>query len=280
MSAPRPFADRLAERVARHGPLCVGIDPSAALLARCGFGDDADGLLRFGERVLTASRGEVAVVKPQVAYFERHGSAGVAALERITQLAAALGVLVLVDGKRGDIDATAAAYAEALATPARGLHADAATWHAYLGFEALAPAFERLAASGCGAFVVVRSSNPEGEALQRARLGDGRSVAEALADAIAAWNAARGGHPVGAVIGATCEDADAVAARLCGAWILAPGIGAQGATVADLRRRMPRARGRVLANVSRAILDGGGDPASIAVAIARLRDQASKLNYI
>jgi orotidine-5'-phosphate decarboxylase len=276
-SAPAPFAERLAARVACHGALCVGIDPSAELLARCGLPDSAEGLYAFGARVLEACRGEVAVVKPQSAYFERHGSAGVAALERITQLAASLGVLVLVDGKRGDIDATAAAYGEALSTPTRGLHADASTWHAYLGFDALRPAFDRIFGTGGGAFVVVRSSNPEGRAVQLARGEDGRSVAEALADAVAAANARYGGQPLGAVVGATCDDAGAIVERLGGAWVLAPGVGAQGASMADIARRMPAARGRVLANVSRAIVASGGDAAAIGAAIARLNDESRAL---
>jgi orotidine-5'-phosphate decarboxylase len=274
---PPPFCERLAARVARYGALCVGIDPSADLLARCGLTDSADGLVAFGARVLEACRGEVAVVKPQSAYFERHGSAGVAALEQVTRMAAALGVLVLVDGKRGDIDATAAAYGEALTSPQRGLHADASTWHAYLGFDALRPAFDRIVGAGAGAFVVVRSSNPEGQGLQGARRGDGLSVAQSLADDIAAANARYGGHPLGAVVGATCDDAAAIVARLGGAWVLAPGVGAQGASMADIARRMPAARGRVLANVSRAILAGGGDTGAIGAAIARLNDESRVL---
>jgi orotidine-5'-phosphate decarboxylase len=279
MSAqPAPFADRLAARVARYGALCVGIDPSADLLARCGLPDSADGLVAFGARVLEACRGEVAVVKPQSAYFERHGSSGVAALEQVTQMAAALGVIVLVDGKRGDIDATAAAYGESLASAARGLHADASTWHAYLGFDALRPAFDRIVGAGGGAFVVVRSSNPEGRGLQLARGADGRSVAETLADDVAAANRRYGGQPLGAVVGATCDDAGAIVERLAGAWVLAPGVGAQGASMADIAQRMPAARGRVLANVSRAIVAGGGDAAAIGAAIARLNDETRALD--
>lgn len=270
------FGERLAARVARHGPLCIGIDPSAALLGAAGLADSAEGAFEFGRRVLEAARYELAIVKPQSAYFERHGSAGVAALERLLALLAEHGVLALVDGKRGDIDATAEAYAEASFAPGSALRADAITWHAYLGIGALERAFAIARRHDGGGFVVVRSSNPEGAALQLARTADGRSVAEALADAIEAHNRASGPMPgsLGAVIGATCEDADWVAARLPSGYVLAPGVGAQGASFADVARRMPSARGRVLPNVSRAVLAGGATAAAIAETIKALRDDA------
>jgi orotidine-5'-phosphate decarboxylase len=280
MSAVEPFASRLAARVALHGPLCVGIDPSRALLAQCGFADDADGLFAFGRLLLESARFELAVVKPQMAYFERHGSAGIGALERLMALCRREGVLVLLDGKRGDIDATAEAYAEAFSRPGSALACDAYTVHAYLGLGALERALAYTVGAGGGAFVVVRSSNPEGSAIQCARLADGRSVAELLADEIADLNrrlAAQGTAPIGAVLGATSDESGALAQRMPGAWLLAPGVGAQGATFADIARRFGADARRVLPNVSRGVLAGGVAPAQVAATLAQLRGEAAIL---
>ena len=295
MSAPVPFPARLAARVARFGPLCVGIDPSPKLLAQCGLADDAGGLRDFGRRVLEAARFELSIVKPQMAYFERHGSAGLAALERLLADCRAEGVLVLLDGKRGDIDATAEAYADAFSRPGAPLACDAWTAQAYLGFGALARGVDASLAAGTGVFVVVRSSNPEGTPTQTARLIDdrgvaealvsrnaaanGRSVAEALADEIAQANLRHApiGGGIGAVLGATHDESSALAERMPGAWLLAPGVGAQGATFADVKWRFGAAASRVLPNVSRGILARGAAPAAIAEALAQLRGQAAIL---
>ncbi len=277
------FATRLAARVARFGPLCVGIDPSPALLAMCGFDDSAQGLHDFGARILTAARFELSIVKPQMAYFERHGSAGIAALERLVAACRREGVLVLLDGKRGDIDATAEAYAQAFAGTHSALACDAYTVHAYLGLGALDKAIDYTVAAGAGVCVVVRSSNAEGTALQHARIEDGRCVTQLLADQIDVLNTRFGGAdggPIGAVLGATADDAGALAARMPGAWLLAPGVGAQGASMADIARRFGAAAGRVLPNVSRGMLAQGAAPAQIAAALAQLRGQAAILRTL
>jgi orotidine-5'-phosphate decarboxylase len=276
------FAARLQQRIERFGPLCVGIDPSAKLLAECGLPDTAAGVLDFARRVIEASRGEVAVIKPQAAYFERFGSAGLAAVEALLQLARERSIEVIYDAKRGDIDATATAYGEAFFGPTAPLRCDALTLHAYLGFGALTGLLQLAQEADGGVFVVVRSSNPEGAALQLARLSDGRSVAEDLAAQISAVNVAAinagsgtGCGPVGAVVGATCDDAAQIVEQLPAAFILAPGVGAQGASFADIARRMPNARGRVLPNVSRAIIAGGTTISQLQLTIARLREEAA-----
>ncbi|HKY01076.1 MAG TPA: orotidine-5'-phosphate decarboxylase [Burkholderiales bacterium] len=274
-----PFASRLQQRVTQFSALCVGIDPSGKLLHDCGLPDDAEGAYAFGERILHASEFDIAIIKPQSAYFERHGSEGVRAMEELTRLAQSKEILVLLDAKRGDIDTTGAAYAEAYFSPQSPLRADALTLHAYLGLSALNQAIDFAVMHGGGLFPVVRSSNPEGQPLQCARLPDGRSVAESLCDEITALNknyAPEGLGPIGAVVGATCDDADAIAARMPRAFILAPGVGAQGATMRDVRTRMPSASGRVLASVSRAILKNGSQPGEIATAIRALRDEAQR----
>ncbi|MCB1626914.1 MAG: orotidine-5'-phosphate decarboxylase [Xanthomonadales bacterium] len=276
------FTEHLRTRIDRYGPLCVGIDPSSALLARCGLPDTAAGALDLARRVLDAAAGEVAVVKPQAAYFERFGAAGLQAIEQLLALARAQDTPVIYDAKRGDIDATATAYGEAFFRSEAPLRCDALTVHAYLGYGALAGLVKLAAEAAGGVFVVVRSSNPQGQALQLARLGDGRTVAECLADEISADNAhwlagGSGCGPVGAVVGATCDDAAAIVDRLPHSYILAPGVGAQGASCADIARRMPNARGRVLANVSRGIFAGGTQPEQLRQTLQQLRDEASVL---
>ncbi len=274
------FAARLAARITVHGPLCLGIDPSRRLLHDCGLPDSAEGALRFGRRVLEAADYQLAIVKPQSAFFERFGSEGVKALETLIAEIREHDVLVLLDVKRGDIDSTGQAYAEALFSPSSALRVDAATLSPYLGIDALAGAIRYAASHGSGAFVVVRSSNPEGHALQTAVTEDGRSVARSVCDAITALNRELCEHgigPVGAVVGATCDDAAAIVEALPVSCILAPGVGAQGASVDDVRERMRAARGRVLPSVSRAVLARGAEPASMREMIAELKRQCRAL---
>ena len=169
-----PFGQRVVDAVRATGPFCAGIDPSAGLLARWGLPDDASGLSAFGARCVEAFAGVVGVVKPQVAFFERHGAAGMAALEEVITAAADAGILVIADAKRADIGSTMEAYAEAWVGPKSPLRADAVTAVAYLGLGSLEPLFQLAAANGRGVFVVVRTSNPEGRSVQEARTEGGR----------------------------------------------------------------------------------------------------------
>lgn len=274
------FPARLAAAVAVHGPLCIGIDPSSSLLARCALPDSADGALEFSRRILESASHRLAIIKPQSAFFERFGSAGIRALEELIAQARDHEVLVLLDVKRGDIDTTGDAYAEALFSPSSPLRADAATLSPYLGIEALDGAIRFAVEQESGVFIVVRSSNIEGEALQTARRADGRTVAGALCETITALNRRLSPSepgPVGAVVGATCADAAATVAALPASWVLAPGVGAQGATFTDVARRMAGARGRVLASVSRAVFANGAGRGDLHTAIQRLREQAREL---
>lgn len=274
------FATRLKQAIAAHSPLCVGIDPSAALLKSCGLPDSAEGAFEFGKRVLEAAQFELSIVKPQSAFFERFGSAGVRAMEQLTQLARSRGVLVLLDGKRGDIDTTAEAYAAGYFSPSSPLRVDAVTTHAYLGFAALEKFLDIAIRNDGGVFVVVRSSNPEGRELQTAKLANGETVAGNLCRLITERNRRVSGDglgPIGAVVGATCDDAAETVAAMPTAFILAPGVGAQGATIEDVLTRMPAARGRVLPNVSRAVLANGSSASDIRATIRALQTQARDL---
>src|SRR5436305_6416268 len=131
------FGRRLDAAVDARGSLCVGIDPHAALLESWGLPDDATGLAHFADACVAAFADTAAVIKPQSAFFERFGSAGIAVLERTVAACRAAGALVLLDVKRGDIGSTMAAYAEAYLTPAAPLAVDAITVSPYLGVGAL-----------------------------------------------------------------------------------------------------------------------------------------------
>jgi orotidine-5'-phosphate decarboxylase len=266
------FGERLDAAARARGALCVGIDPHASLLAAWGLPDSADGLERFALSCVSAFAGEVAVVKPQSAFFERFGAAGIAVLERTIRSAREAGALVLLDVKRGDIGSTMAAYAEAYLDPSAPLAADAITVAPYVGVGALQPAFDVATEHAGGAFVLALTSNPEGAAVQQARGADGRSVGQLVADEIAERNA--GAEPFGSfglVVGATIGDTDVDLAKLNGP-ILAPGVGAQGGTADDVRRIFGDAR-CVLPSVSREVLRAGPDELALRDAARRQLDQ-------
>lgn len=270
------FGQRLAAAIGRHGPLCVGVDPSPALLASWGLPDSAAGLDRFGTTMVEAMDGRVAVLKPQVAFWEAHGSAGFAALERFVALARARGFLVLADAKRGDIGSTSQAYARAWLDPGSPLRVDAVTVTPYLGLGSLEPFITAAAEHGAGVIVVARSSNSEGRSVQSAVTTDGPDVADHVLSAIARLNADAGTAPygvIGAVVGGTTAAGGFDLAGLGGP-VLAPGFGAQGASAADYPRLYGTCPpGTVLASVSRAILQAGPDPARLTAAAHRWQQQ-------
>lgn len=280
----------LTRRVAAAGPLCAGVDPSASLLEEWGLPDDATGLREFCVRCLEGFAGVVPVVKPQVAFFERHGSAGIAVLESFLAGAREAGLLVIADAKRADIANTVEAYADAWLGPTSPLRADAVTAVPYLGLASLEPLVDAAARSGSAVIVVVRSSNPEGRVIQEARLAtgaeephEGPSVEDALLAEISARNARfRREHPdwsvgpIGAVIGATLEPSGFPLGDLGGP-ILAPGVGAQGAGPRELHRLFGGcAPGTVLPNVSRSVLAAGPDPGALRRAAKTALEEAAE----
>jgi orotidine 5''-phosphate decarboxylase, subfamily 2 len=267
------FGARLAEAVAAHGTLCAGIDPHPGLLVAWGLADDADGLAAFAGACVEAFAGHVAVVKPQSAFFERHGSAGIAVLERLLADVAGTGTQVILDVKRGDIGSTMAGYADAYLAEGAPLGADAVTLTPYLGFDSLEPGLSAAAQAGRGVFVLARTSNPEGADVQLATAG-GTSVAQRIVDAAGERNAgAEALGDVGVVVGAT-HDHGLDLGRLHGP-VLAPGIGAQGAGPADVARRFAGLDGVVLPAASRSVLAAGPDPAALRAAALRLRDEVA-----
>ncbi|HEX6499214.1 MAG TPA: orotidine-5'-phosphate decarboxylase [Micromonosporaceae bacterium] len=266
------FGARLRAAVAARGPLCVGVDPHPALLAQWGLTDDPDGLAAFTSTVAEALAERVAVVKPQSAFFERFGSRGIAILESTIRQFRHAGALVLLDVKRGDIGSTATAYAQAYLDPTSPLAVDAITASPYLGFGSLRPMVDAATTHSGGVFILALTSNPEGPAVQHARTADGRTVAQLILDEISQVNA--GAEPigsigavVGATIGRTGHDFSAVNGPL-----LAPGLGAQGATAADLRTVFGDAVGAVLPSYSREVLSHGPGHVGLRDAVERLRD--------
>jgi len=257
------YGARLRAAMDKRGPLCVGIDPHPHLLSAWGLPDSAEGLARFTGTVVEALADRVAVIKPQSAFFERFGAVGVAILESTIRQLREAGTLVLLDVKRGDIGSTAAAYADAYLDAKSPMFADAITVNPYLGFGSLLPVIETAARNGAGVFVVALTSNPEGITVQHARDADGRTVAQRIFDEIAQVNA--GAEPfgmVGAVVGANTGASGHDVTHINGP-VLAPGLGAQGATAADLRTVFGKDLSRILPSYSREVLGAGPDVASI-----------------
>jgi orotidine-5'-phosphate decarboxylase len=267
-----PFGVRLRAAMTEHGPLCVGIDPHPGLLDAWGLRDDVGGLRTFSMRCVEAFAGHAALVKPQSAFFEAHGAAGVAVLEEVLAGLREVGTLSLLDVKRGDIGSTMAGYARAYVSESAPLRADALTVSPYLGFESLRPVLDLAAQTGRGVFVLTLTSNPEGATVQHA-IGagadagrGGRSVAAEMVAGVRAENAEatrRGelgsvGTVVGATVGSAVRD---LGLDLLGAGgpVLAPGLGAQGGTVDGIRATFGPAVHNVVPATSRAVLSAGPD---------------------
>ncbi|BDI22778.1 orotidine-5'-phosphate decarboxylase [Herbiconiux sp. L3-i23] len=278
------FGDRLAEAIALHGPLCVGIDPHEYLLDEWALPSTAIGAHDFGMRVLDACVGEVAIIKPQVAFYERFGSAGYRALEDLFAAARSAGLLVLADAKRGDLGSTLAAYATAWLQPGSPLEADAVTVAPYLGFGSLEVVLETARIHGKGAFVLSATSNPEAAELQTSavRRGstEGSTVAGSIAELVARHDAEtyhgdRLGS-IGVVLGATVDFADLgvdleLLAEAPGVPVLAPGFGHQGARVEDIKTLFGPSAPNTLVAESRSILAAG--PSGIVAAVRQQKQQ-------
>jgi orotidine-5'-phosphate decarboxylase len=254
-----PFADRLAEGVDRkRTQIVVGLDPRPELLPLEVRGDVA----RFCRGIIDAVAPHAVAVKPQLAFFEALGVDGIAALEELCAYARTAGLLVVLDGKRGDIGSTARAYAAAYLEP-RGDGeqplGDALTVNPYLGPDSVEPYLAACRRHGTGLFCVVKTSNPGGADVQDLVLSDGVPVWQHVARLVAEWGAdlvgERGLSSVGAVIGATHPRAVGEARRLLPqSLLLLPGVGAQGATPADVARAFTSGPASALVNVSRSVL--------------------------
>ena len=254
------FATRLIAGARRLGPLCVGIDPHPGKIPDLFGGDTPDGLAAWGEAVVAAAAGRVAVVKPQVGLFERHGPDGMRALQRVCQAAKEAGLLVLTDAKRGDIGSTAKGYALAYLSPAAPFPSDAVTVNPYMGLDTLEPFLEQAEAHGKGVVVLARTSNPGSSDFQARDLEGAplyARVVEALAPAIERLKGADGWSSLMLVAGATGPDEARHLRQLAPeALFLVPGYGAQGGGAADALAGFRRAGNRLeggVVNASRSV---------------------------
>lgn len=254
------FADRLADAVRKHGPLCVGLDPRRESLPN-GFREPLVPMAyeEFCLRVLELVRPYCGIVKPQTAFFERQGPAGMTAMQVVLQRAREMGFVTILDAKRGDIASTATAYAEAAFDP-EVWNADSLTVNPYLGRDSVEPFLTeaRRSTPPRGVFVLVRTSNPGGGLFQNQSI-EGRPLYRIVAEEVGRWNEAAIGDcgygDVGAVVGATHpKELAELRAALPGVWFLVPGYGAQGGKAEDVRAGFDPAGLGAIINSSRGVV--------------------------
>jgi orotidine-5'-phosphate decarboxylase len=263
------FADRLADAVdAKRSQLLVGLDPRPDLLpvelrgeTYLSRGAAADACARFCRGLIDAVAPYVVGVKLQLAFFEALGSDGLRAYEDVREYARAASLLIVADGKRGDIGSTARAYADAYLERGEDgrLPVDALTVNPYLGSDSIEPFLAACRRSGAGLFCLVKTSNAGSADIQDLALSDGQRVWQQVAELVNDWGAGlvgeRGLSSVGAVVGATYPRAVAEARRLMPqAVLLLPGIGAQGATPADVARAFTSGPASALVTASRSVI--------------------------
>lgn len=279
------FATRLIEGTRKFGPLCVGIDPHPGMIPELFGGDTPAGVWKWSQAIIEAAAGKVAVVKPQVSLFERHGPEGMAALQAAAKAAQAAGLIVLMDAKRGDIGSTAEGYAQAYLAPGAPFEGDALTVNPYMGLDTLEPYAKLAKAHGKGVIVLVRTSNPGAGDFQSRIMGGAPlyvRVAEALQPLTERLMSPCGWSSLMMVIGATApEEARAVRALAPKALFLVPGYGAQGAGAAEACSGLVNGEGGVV-SASRSVTfpkaaANAGDRASwrqaIEAAILEARDE-------
>ena len=266
---PAPFSDRLVQTVTRkRTQLVVGLDPRLDLLpmelrgeAVLGRAAAASAIARFCKGIIDAVGPYVVAVKPQAAFFEALGSDGFRALEEVCDYARSAGMLVVLDAKRGDIGSTSRAYAAAYLEPREdGVPlADAITASPYLGHDSVEPFLAACRRHGAGAFFLVRTSNAGAADVQDLTLSDGRPLWQHVAVLVHDWGQALVGEEglssVGAVIGATHPRSVSEARKLLPrSLLLLPGVGAQGATPADVARAFSAGAASALVTASRSVI--------------------------
>jgi orotidine-5'-phosphate decarboxylase len=262
------FGIRARARLNQVGnPVVVGIDPhlqqlpallrtrfEGRLHTAAGRRAAAEAVATWALPAVEALGGRVWGIKPQAAFFEQLGGAGVDVLEQVVRTARAAGLMVVLDAKRGDISSTAAAYAHATLHPEGPMAADAVTVNPWMGMDTLQPFLSVARAHGRGVFALLRTTNPGSALFQD--YGSPR-CADRLADAVAAENASDAGASLGVVVGAqAAAEAPALRARMPEAWFLVPGLGAQGGGIADALAGADARGEGVLPAAARSILFG------------------------
>ncbi len=253
------FAERLHKLSTGADRLCVGVDPHPKTLAGWGLDDTPSGLGEFQSAMLEAMvEQRIAITKPQVALYERHGVEGMRVLAQFIKQARQSGLLVIADVKRGDIGTSLTGYAQAWLSPGSDFESDAMTTVAFQGVGSLEPAFEVAAAFGKSVFTLAATSNPEGHSVQSAITGDGHTVARDIIDTVhnrASLSPHGKSGWLGVVIGATVNRAslDITAASLTGLSVLVPGFGAQGVPLSSFDKVVGDNSPLVIPTVSRSV---------------------------
>lgn len=264
------YLESLTRGLAAGKHLCVGIDPHSHLLEQWGLEDTPAGAERMGREVVAAAHDHALALKPQIAFFERFGSAGYVALERVLEEARQAKLLTIADVKRGDIGSSFAAYADAWLQPGSPLECDAMTVVAYQGFGSLDHALDLVRAHDKGLFVLAATSNPEARATQQAKRDDNLSIAASIVKEADVFNGTYYDQslvgPVGVVLGATLNLADFEIGTDASARksqvpipVLAPGFGAQGAQIEDAQKIFGGLAWALIANESRGLLQEGAE---------------------
>jgi orotidine-5'-phosphate decarboxylase len=271
------FADKLYQRIEqKNNPTCVGLDPFADKLpshllmdSRKEFGDSLQALtqaiLRFNKQIIDAVYDIIPAVKPQIAFYEQYGTAGLEVYRETCIYARNKGLLVIADVKRNDIATTAQAYAQAYLGTTKIFNqevemfpSDAVTINAYLGKDGIEPFIQECKKHNKGVFILVRTSNPSAKDFQDKTLIHGATLFEAVAEEVHQWSkeiiGTCGWSSIGAVVGATYpEQAKKLRQIMPNTFFLVPGYGAQGATAQDIKHCFTQGKGAVI-NASRSIL--------------------------
>lgn len=261
---PISFFQRCLEISSEKSALCIGLDPSPEILKSWSLPISTSGLREFSLAVVEAAAEHVGFIKPQVGFYESFGSAGYAVLEELVQLARSKELFVIADAKRGDIGSTMQGYSHAWLSRESKLFSDALTVNGYLGISSLYESAEFAAQSGSGLFVLASTSNPEAGEIQSAEIAK-----EQLPQAVLRIAQDCPTKNIGVVIGATRLLADSGLGGLMDqdpeVAILAPGFGAQGAKLSQIKEIFGQSSERVIASVSRSILSVGKDDLSRAI---------------
>lgn len=248
------YLARLQQLTATRRQLCVGIDPMPQVLAAWGLDNDVAGLERCARSIVAELGAQVAVFKPQSAFFEPFGAAGIAVLERVLNDISQAGALSILDVKRGDIGSSMAGYSRAYLDPGSPLASDAITLSPFLGVDSLTPAIELAAKNDRGCYVLARTSNPESATIQLSDTGKG-SISQSVIDRVSQLDQDFPGT-VGIVVGGTHPDLGCDLTGFPGS-ILIPGIGAQGGKLSHLRDRFGSVLSLILPTSSRGVIGGG-----------------------
>ncbi|MGV7019511.1 orotidine-5'-phosphate decarboxylase [Gardnerella vaginalis] len=272
------FGLRLKNAMAKYGPLCVGIDPHRKMLLNWGYKMDAQGAELFSMRMLQAMNGRAAAVKFQSSMFERYGSKGFAALERVLYAARQMDVITIVDCGHGGLSTTISALADAYFKPDAPLLTDAITLLPYYGARSMGGLINEALNNGKGVFIASLTSNREGASLQTAirQTGSyrGTTVAHGIAQTAQIFNNnTKGMGSVGLIVGATIGDwmnGGGIDLTSFTGPILSPGYGWQGAEANDLKTVFAGTHGNVLVTVSRSIASHGPDIGALSTATERI----------